>query len=166
MATSCWARSGAFESPLCRSLLGCCRPRRARVQTFDNAEAALAVSCLTAVDPDQDAINLAADAALSLSAIEGADRHWPISWSGHDRLFGIWGWQSETIRDHLLIQEIYGVTAESERLRPTFPVKPRQRLYGQLCAVGDWVADSQWLSARCRATSGPAMVRPASSINL
>ena len=90
---------------------------------FDSAVSAFTLfRALTAVDPDQDAINLAADAALSLSAIEGADPALADQLVlDADRLYGLWGWQSETIRDHLLIQEIYGVTAESERTEADTP---------------------------------------------
>ncbi|MEB3201100.1 MAG: hypothetical protein VKK62_11320, partial [Synechococcaceae cyanobacterium] len=91
---------------------------------FDEAPAALALfRALTAVMPEQDAIDAAAASALRLGAVPGnadpaaADE---LVLDPH-RLYGLWGWQPETIGDHLRIEAIYGVTAESERAAASDP---------------------------------------------
>jgi len=138
---------------------------------FEEAPAALALfRALTAVVPQQSAIDAAAATALRLSAIEGA-----ADPAAADRLvldanrhYGLWGWQPETIRDHLRIEAIYGVTPESGRAAATDP-------FGETSPSG-FMASHVLLrgTGALTPTGGPlpaadddfwlgAMVRPASS---
>ena len=89
---------------------------------FDSAAAALTLfRALTAPAPAQAAIDAAAEAALRLeassNALAGADR----LVLNADRLYSLWGWQRETIREQLQIEAIYGVTAEADRATAADP---------------------------------------------
>ena len=84
---------------------------------FEDAAAALTLfNALTASKPDQSTINAAAAAALQLSIHSGAD---PAAADQlvlkAERLYGLWGWQPETLREDIRIEAIYGATAESDR---------------------------------------------------
>ncbi|MFN9693019.1 MAG: hypothetical protein ACK550_04365, partial [Synechococcaceae cyanobacterium] len=84
---------------------------------FDSASDAVALfRALTASAPTQASIDAAAEAALRLEAGAGSDAGADRLVLNADRLYGLWGWQPETIRDHLEIEAFYGLTAEAQRL--------------------------------------------------
>jgi hypothetical protein len=89
---------------------------------FEEAPAALALfRALTAVVPEQDAIDAAAASALRLGAVPGAadpEAADELVLDPH-RFYGLWGWQPETIGDHLHIEAIYEF-AEKPHRRPRF----------------------------------------------
>ena len=84
---------------------------------FDSASDAVALfRALTASAPTQSSIDAAAEAALRLEAGTGSDAGADRLVLNADRVYGLWGWQPETIRDHLQIEAFYGLTAEAQRL--------------------------------------------------
>ncbi|MFN7900489.1 MAG: hypothetical protein ACK5N0_12645, partial [Synechococcaceae cyanobacterium] len=83
---------------------------------FDSASDAVALfRALTASAPTQASIDAAAHAALRLESGAGNDAGADRLVLNADRLYRLWGWQPETIRDHLEIEAVYGLTAESQR---------------------------------------------------
>ncbi|MFM8524103.1 MAG: hypothetical protein ACKOCM_00525 [Cyanobacteriota bacterium] len=83
---------------------------------FENpADALTLFRALTVNAPVQASIDAAAASALRLEAGAGSDAGADRLVLNADRLYGLWGWQPETIRDHLRIEALYGLTPESQR---------------------------------------------------